>query len=134
MIRSKSVLLIEEDASAHFMMRKIARALELRIDIAPDWREAATRLLVQPERYVLVLLNLDLCTNGTDEVIRSLRDNTRGSFRRIPVVAVVPSLDSYTSAICTELGLDGCVQNPITPVELLNLVDRHSVETAGPVS
>ncbi len=134
MKRSNTVLIIEEDASIRFMMREIARALDIKVETAVSSGEGLSWLRARPWHFAMLLLNLDIRQNGDDDTVERIRDDQQAGVREIPIIGMMEKCQGPDSTAFTQLRVDSCLRKPVTPAELLALTDRYTspLATFGP--
>ncbi|MBT8156097.1 response regulator [Epibacterium ulvae] len=125
MPRSNTILIIEEDATVQFMMRKIARALDINVETATSCSEGLFRLRERPSQFAMIIVNLRLCAAGHDDTVQSIRADQHPEVRGIPIIGVTEE-DSVAEVLISQTqGVDERLHKPVTPAELLSLVDRY---------
>lgn len=125
MLKCDTILLIDEDATARFMMREIARALDVNVETARSGGEGINWLRETPNRFAMILVNLQICNRSDDETIRTIRTAHLPKLRDIPIVAVCDYPHPFPGALAREAEVDECVNGPVTPAQLLSLMDRY---------
>lgn len=123
--RSATILLIEEDAAVRFMMREIARALDIKVETARSCREGLIWLRQHPRQFALIILNLQLCGKGTDDTVNSIRADDQAEVRDIPIVGVTEDRFFPNDTTASRARVDAFLHKPVTPAELLSLMDRY---------
>lgn len=124
-LRSNTILMIEEDAAVRFMMREIARALEIHVETAQSCVEGLAWLRQHPNRFAMIILNLRLCSGGTDDTVESIRADARCAVRDIPIIGVTDDHQYFNDTVTSRVRIDECLHKPVTPAELLSLIDRY---------
>ncbi len=117
--------MIEEDATVRFMMREIARALDINVETARCCSDGLFRLRERPSQFAMIIVNLRLCAAGHDDTVQSIRADHHPDVREIPIIGVTedPHVDSF--ATTHGQGVNESLHKPVTPAELLSLVDRY---------
>lgn len=126
MNRSNTVLVIEEDASIRFMMREIARALDIKLETAGSTGEGLSWLRARPWHFAMLILNLHLGQGGDDTTVQSIREDQHTGVREIPIIGMMEQCHAHDTALFARLHVDGCLRKPVTPAELLALTDRYT--------
>lgn len=131
MQRSTTILMIEEDAAGRFMMRQIGRALDIQIETARCYAEGLRQLRESPLQFAMIIMNVPRCLTKTDVAVRSIRTDARSEVRDIPIIGMTEKnqvLDNVSGHI---YDMDEYLHKPLTPVELLSLLDRYSEPAAA---
>ncbi len=126
MAESYTILMIEEDASLRFMMREIARALDLQVEIANSCAEGVQWLQACPSRFALLILSLNLCDVGSDKTVLSVRRDGNIEVRDIPIIGMLEQNAAADPNLIESARINDCLRKPVTPAELLTLVDRYA--------
>lgn len=126
MPRFNTILMIEEDAATRFMMRKIARALDIEVEMARSCHEGLVRLREKPSQFAMIFVNLELCPEGHDGTVQSIRADPHRDVRETPIIGVLDAFESDDRPVAVgEEGVNESLIKPVTPAELLSLVDRY---------
>jgi|GEM_PF-2655312 len=127
MKQNKSVLLIEEDISEQFMMRKIADALDIDIDITTEFAEGYALYQARPGHYGMILLSLDILLSADRNAFR----RTQNTEITPPVIALTTEDHTHDIHFWGNHVLQDCIKKPVTPVQMLHLVDRYQLGAVG---
>lgn len=120
----RKVLLVENDAFTRYMMKEIIEALGVAVDIATDGGNGVERVTAQPGEYGLVLMDLHMPVLTGIEATRQIRDADSVVARHVPIIAVTADAEYHDDMVVRNLGMNGFVSKPVTPGQLLSLIDR----------
>lgn len=127
--KHKRVLLVEADMFFRFMMREIIKSLEISVDVASDGLQCCDMLEKEEAEYALILLDVNILSMGGVDMVRSIRKvNVGQPTRHLPIYAVTDTHSLVDIEKVIGLGFDGVIDKPISPGELLGLVDTFCFE------
>lgn len=120
----RKVLLVENDEFTRYMMREIILALGVDVEIAVDGQESVDVLSRTPDEFGLVLMDLHMPRVSGIEATQRIRDANLDPPRNLPIIAVTADVAYHDDSIVKELGMNGFASKPVTPGQLLSLIDR----------
>jgi CheY-like chemotaxis protein len=120
----RKVLLVENDEFTRYMMREIILALGVDVEIAVDGQESVDVLARSPNEFGLVLMDLHMPRVSGIEATRKIRGAVGDPPRNVPIIAVTADVAYHDDAIVKELGMNGFASKPVTPGQLLSLIDK----------
>lgn len=116
----KRVLVVEDNRINQLIARKMLESMGLDIDMANNGHEAVTK--VQECAYDLVLMDLHMPVMGGIEATRHLRRLPDG--RGLPIIAMTADVMERARDACTEVGMNGYLNKPISHDGLIQELDR----------
>ena len=119
------VLLIEDDEFTRFMMREIISGLGAEVEIASNGIEGCKLLDAQPEEFGLVLMDLHMPVLSGIDAARRIRGLDSDPPSDVPIIAVTADVNYHDDARIEQLGMDGFASKPVSPGQLLALIDRY---------
>lgn len=123
----RKVLLVENDAFTRYMMREIILALGVDVEIAADGQQSIDILTTAPHDFGLVLMDLHMPQFSGIEATRQIRQAQLDPPSKVPIVALTADAAYQNDSIMQELGMKGFAAKPVTPGQLLNLIDKFCV-------
>lgn len=120
----RKVLLVENDEFTRYMMREIILALGVDVEIAVDGQESLDILTKDPDAFGLVLMDLHMPRVSGIDATRQIRGTRSDPPRNVPIIAVTADVAYHDDSIVRELGMNGFASKPVTPGQLLNLIDK----------
>lgn len=120
--RKPHLLLVENDEFTRYMMREVILALGVEVEIATDGREGVELLQRRPDIFDLVLMDLHMPELSGVEATRMIRETTR--LETLPIIAITADAAYHDDSVVQELGLNGFASKPVTPGQLLTLIER----------
>ncbi|MBY6140027.1 response regulator [Leisingera daeponensis] len=120
----RKVLLVENDEFTRYMMSEIITALGVEVGIAEDGQTGIDMLCRAPHEYGLVLMDLHMPRVSGIEAARQIREVPMDPPRKVPIIAVTADSRYHDDAAVKELGMDGYAPKPVTPGQLLQLIDK----------
>lgn len=125
--RKPHLLLVENDEFTRYMMREVILALGVEVEIATDGREGVELLQRRPDDFDLVLMDLHMPELSGVEATRMIRETTR--LETLPIIAITADAAYHDDSVVQELGLNGFASKPVTPGQLLTLIERFCKTT-----
>lgn len=123
MAKPRKVLLVENDEFTRYMMKEIITALDVEVAIAEDGQRGVDILRETPDAFGLVLMDLNMPDISGLEATRIIRESAMDPASKLPIVAVTSDTTYHDEDLCKSLGLNGFVTKPVTPGQLLGLID-----------
>lgn len=124
MEKSYTVLLVEDDPFTRHMMREISVTLGVDVEIAVDGQDGLDRLFSRPDKFGLILMDLQMPRASGIEAVQVIRAK-RVPFSTIPIVALTADSAFHDMALISRLGMDGYASKPVSPGKLLQLIDQY---------
>ncbi|MCL2756815.1 MAG: ATP-binding protein [Coriobacteriia bacterium] len=95
------------------------------LEYAYDGRQALKMYLDSPERYSLVLMDIQMPEMDGFEATRMIRDSGLESSMTIPIIAMTANVFREDVEHCLEAGMNGHLGKPINTSELYRILDKH---------
>ena len=121
---TRKVLLVENDEFTRYMMREIILTLGVEVEIAEDGQEGVDLLFGNPGEFGLVLMDLHMPRVSGIDATRQIRNKRSELSSDVPIVAVTADVAFHDDAVVTKLGMNGFASKPVTPGQLLHLIDK----------
>ncbi|KIC18372.1 MULTISPECIES: response regulator [unclassified Leisingera] len=120
----RKVLLVENDEFTRYMMREIIVALGVDVEIAEDGQASIDMLSSAPNEYGLVLMDLHMPRLSGIEATQQIREAPMDPPSSVPIIAVTADAAYHDDTIVKDLGMNGFAPKPVTPGQILNLIDK----------
>ena len=121
----KKVLLVEDDEFTRFMMKEIIGTLGVDVTLAKDGKEGCDSLFEDPDAYGLVLMDLHMPGMSGIDATDHIRALEQDPPRSVPIIAVTADVNYHDAARVEKLGMNGYASKPVSPGNLLKLIDRY---------
>ena len=115
-VRGARLLLVEDNEINQQVAAEMLEAEGFVVEIAGDGRQAVDTLSGQPDRYELVLMDLQMPVMNGFEAAREIR--AREELKELPIVAMTADAMSGVREQVLEAGMNDYVSKPIEPVQL----------------
>lgn len=121
------ILLAEDNLANRKLVTYLLEDRGHLVEIAADGREAVW--LAEQNRYDVLLMDVQMPgTNGLDATA-AIRHQENGG-RRVPIVAMTAHAMKGDRERCLAAGMDGYLAKPISPQEMIGLVERLAEQEA----
>ncbi len=126
-----SVLIIEDDLHAAYLLGYLVEKEGFAVERAPDGRTAAERLQRQPPPD-LVLLDVMLPYTDGFELLASMRASP--GWKEVPVIVLTSRTHEEDAVRALSLGADDYLTKPFSPAELIARIRRRLRSPAAPAA
>ena len=116
------VLLVEDNDINQQVAREMLERLGLVVEIADQGRAAVARLRAQPDRYALVLMDLQMPEMDGFEATRRIREEL--GLTDLPIIAMTAHALADERRHCLASGMNDHLAKPIDPPTLLAVLTR----------
>lgn len=122
---TKKILLVEDDGFTRFMMREIRDTLGVDIDIAESADDGVQRYELNPASYGVVLMDCTAPDETGLTASQTIRDSSTSDCSVVPIIAVTANDNMQDDLLLSAHGMNGVLRKPITPGEVMELVDTY---------
>ena len=125
----KKILIVEDDSFTRFMMKQIINTLEmgLDVDVAEDGAQGCDLLEATPDTYALVLMDIHMPKLSGLDATKRIRSSPNDPPNSIPIFAVTADSAFHHPLAVEQYGMDGFITKPISPGDLIGLVEKYCV-------
>jgi PAS domain S-box-containing protein len=116
------LLVVEDNAINQEVARELLSSCGARVDVAEDGKQGVERVLADPSRYALVLMDVQMPVMDGYTATRELR---AAGWRR-PIVAMTANVMASDREACLAAGMDDHVGKPFDLEELVVTIRRHA--------
>ncbi|HRK89925.1 MAG TPA: PAS domain S-box protein [Anaerolineales bacterium] len=120
----KSILIVEDNLVNRDLFTLQLREFGLVAKQATNGSEAVELLAVNPDDYLLVLMDLNMPVMDGFETIRLIRKNEEGTQRHIPVIAVTANVMPGVRELCLQAGMDDYLSKPVSLQDLQMVLEK----------
>ena len=117
-----SVLLVEDNLLNQQLAIELMQAAGIKAEVAANGRIAVEMLTAAPNRYDLVLMDLQMPEMDGIEATRMIRGDRR--FDALPIVAMTAHASTADRARCFAAGMNDHMAKPIDPDELFQAIEH----------
>jgi PAS domain S-box-containing protein len=128
-IHSCTLLVVEDNQLNQMVARRLLESAGARVELAGDGSVALAMLREDPDRYDLVLLDIQMPVMDGFETIARIRGELGLT---IPVLAMTAGVMAHERERCISAGMDGFIAKPIDAVQMLAEIGRHLPTGAVP--
>ena len=122
-------VLVAEDVEIN---REILIALledtELIIDCAENGKEAVEMITAEPEKYDLVLMDMQMPEMDGLEATRIIRNLHLQRERKLPIIAMTANVFKSDIEECLAAGMDGHIGKPLKLSEVLSCLQKYLIQ------
>lgn len=123
----RRVLLVENDEFTRYMMKEIISTLGVEVEVAKDGQHGVDLLIARPAEFGLVLMDLHMPVVSGVEATRQIRTAPLDPPNGVPIIAITADVRYHDDTVIKQLGMDGYASKPVTPGQLLKLIDTFCV-------
>ena len=116
----KNILLAEDVEINREIVQALLEPTQAEIDYAVNGREAVTKLCEAPDKYDIILMDLQMPEMDGYEATRHIRAMNLPQAKRIPIIAMSANVFREDVEKCMEAGMDGHVGKPLDFNETMN--------------
>jgi two-component system cell cycle response regulator DivK len=120
-LSGRTVMVVEDFADTRQMLRKFLETGGYGVIEAANGREAVE--LARRERPALILMDLNMPV--LDGFAATLRIREQEPLRDVPIVAITAYDSAESRAAARAVGCNDYLPKPVTPEQLIPLVERH---------
>lgn len=119
--RAPRILLAEDNPVNQKLARLVLAKAGLEVDVANNGRQAVDRFTADPDRYVLILMDIQMPVMDGIEATKRIRAK---GFTRIPIVAMTARAMDGDQESCLEAGMNDYITKPIRKERLLEVFEK----------
>jgi PAS domain S-box-containing protein len=119
---SVRILLAEDNVTNQQVAVGMLRKLGLSADVVANGHQVLEALVNR--RYDLVLMDVQMPEMDGFEATRTIRSNGDASKRAVPIIAMTAHAMQGDREKCLEAGMDDYISKPVTPSNLLQVLDK----------
>ena len=115
------ILLVDDNPIAQTITSTILRKHAYEVDCASSGAEAVR--CVAASHYDLILMDLQMPGMDGFQTMSALRGS--GECQGVPILALTANTEEDYREACAKHGMDGFLEKPIRPRELISAIERH---------
>ena len=120
-VRGLHVLVAEDNESNQNLVREILDSAGMTCDIVGNGYDAVRLALEQPDRYAIILMDLEM--PGMDG-LNAAREIRRSATKPIPIIALTAHAMEQDRQRCFEAGINQHLTKPVNPARLIHEISR----------
>jgi signal transduction histidine kinase/ActR/RegA family two-component response regulator len=128
LLAGRHVLVAEDNAINQQIMERLLQRLGITIDVAANGREAVDAVMAAPDRYDLVIMDVQMPEMDGLEATRLIR--RRFDAARLPIVAMTAHAMEEERLACLAAGMNDHLTKPVDPKNLTRTLEHW----LGPVA
>lgn len=121
----KEILLVEDGEVNRMIVTKLLSKTKVQIGIAVNGKEAVDMYNNNPEKYDLILMDIQMPVMDGLEATREIRKNNHTHAKKIPIYALTAHTFASDKEACLKAGMDGHIAKPIDRTLLLDTLDCY---------
>ena len=125
-LSDKTILVVDDVELNRDLIEGMLYGIEgLTLDFAGDGEEAVEKYKSAPDRYALILMDVQMpIMNGT-EATTAIRSLAFENSREIPIIALTAGVEEEDIALYLEAGMNDYIVKPMDYDQLLRMVSRY---------
>jgi signal transduction histidine kinase/ActR/RegA family two-component response regulator len=128
-LAGRHVLLAEDNAINQQIMERLLQRLGITVDVAANGRETVDAVMAYPDRYDMVIMDVQMPEMDGLEATRLIRG--RFDAVRLPIVAMTAHAMEEERLACLAAGMNDHLTKPVDPKNLTRTLE-HWLGPAGP--
>ena len=125
-LNHKTILVVDDlELNRDIVAGMLSKIEGLTLDFAGDGREAVGKFAGDPDRYSLILMDVQMPDMDGLDATRAIRSLNCENARDIPIIAATASTEENEIELCLEAGMDAYIEKPMDYDKLLTVVARH---------
>jgi signal transduction histidine kinase/CheY-like chemotaxis protein len=123
---SESVALIAEDVDVNFeILVALLEPTGITLDWAKNGTEAVRMFERDPERYAIILMDLQMPEKNGFEATREIRASGLSAALTVPIIAMTANVFQDDIDRCHECGMNGHLGKPLDFAQVVNTLRKH---------
>ena len=124
------IFLIAEDVELNrdIMKANLTGIQGFSIEFAINGQEAYDMFIKAPERYSMILMDVNMPVMDGLEATRHIRNSKNEYSKHIPIIALTAGIKEDDVTLCLKAGMDGFLEKPFEFVNLLEVVFEHCAQ------
>ena len=121
------VLVAEDTENNQNLVREILDSAGMTCDIVANGHDAVRCALEQPDRYAIILMDLEMPGMDGLDAAREIR---RCASKQIPIIALTAHAMEQDRQRCLEVGINQHLTKPVNPARLIQEINRWATPDA----
>jgi len=127
-LNNKTILVVDDLELNRYIIYDMFSEIEgLTLEFAGDGREAVDKFAEEPNRYSLILMDVQMPGMDGLEATRTIRSLSCERAREIPIIAVTGGVEEREIELCLEAGMDDFIEKPMSYDKLLAVIAEHFI-------
>ena len=130
---SAEIILGEDNPVNQMLAVKLLEKRNYKVTVAADGAKVLAALEADPERYALILMDIQMPGMDGAAATAAIREREKRSARHIPIIALTAHAMKGDRERCLAAGMDDYVTKPIRANEIYSAIERNLArESAAP--
>ncbi len=130
-IRGAYILLVEDNEINQQVAEELLESQEIKVDIAENGQEALDRLDENPNKYSVVLMDVQMPVMDGYEATQKIREQSR--FKNLPVIAMTANVMVGDKERAEQVGMVDHISKPIDVKELFRVLGKWILNSSETV-
>jgi CheY-like chemotaxis protein len=122
------ILLVEDVEINREIVLTLLEPVHLQIDCAENGKEAVRMFSETPEKYDLILMDVQMPEMDGYEATRRIREFDNPGAKTIPILAMTANVFREDIEKCFESGMSGHIGKPLDMDEVFRMLRKHLVK------
>jgi signal transduction histidine kinase/DNA-binding response OmpR family regulator/HAMP domain-containing protein len=123
--KDKHILLAEDIDINREIVMSLLEATEIKIDAAENGQELIAAFTAQPEKYDLILMDIQMPLMDGFEATRNIREMQNPSAKKIPIIAMTANAFKEDVDACLSAGMNDHIAKPIDFEVLISKLRKY---------
>ena len=126
LLDGKTILIVDDvDLNRDIIEGMLGGIGGLTLDFAADGKQALDKFTLAPDRYSLILMDVQMPVMGGTESAAAIRALRHEKARDIPIIALTAGVEEEETVSYLNAGMNGFLKKPMEYDELLEMVSRY---------
>ena len=126
-----SILIAEDIEINREIMSAVFEETAISIDYAENGKMAVSMFAESPEKYDLILMDINMPIMDGYEATRQIRAHSSAKAKEIPIIAMTANVFKEDIEKCLECGMNDHTGKPVDTVALFEQMSRYLVDAKG---
>ena len=128
LLNGKTVLVVEDIEINREIVAGMLSCIEgLTVDLACDGKEAVAKFAQNPDRYSLILMDVQMPVMDGLEATKAIRSMDCENARDIPVIALTGTTEEAEIELCLNAGMNDYLEKPMPFDKFLVIATEHCI-------
>ena len=126
--RAEKIILVADDVEINRnVIEGMLHGIEgLTPEFAADGVEAVRKYMEAPERYALILMDVQMPVLSGTDATKAIRGSSMKNAGEIPIIALTAGVEEKETAAYLEAGMNGVLKKPMDIDQLLSMISRYT--------
>jgi len=125
-LAGKTILVAEDvELNREILSAMLSEIEGLVLDFAFDGKEALDKFLENPNRYTIVLMDIQMPVMDGLDATKAIRNIKSEHSKEIPIIALTAGVQDEEIALCLKAGMNDFIEKPFDFNNLLAVISEH---------